>query len=109
VNVVGDVEGRDCILADDMIDTAGTVTEAARALKALGANDVYVCATHAVFSGPAIERLKAAPFAEIVVTDTINLAPEKRFERLTVLSVGELLSKAVRYTHAEQSVSSLFD
>jgi ribose-phosphate pyrophosphokinase len=109
VNVVGDVEGRDCILADDMIDTAGTVTEAARALKALGANDVYVCATHAVFSGPAIERLKAAPFTEIVVTDTINLAPEKHFERLTVLSVGELLSKAVRYTHAEQSVSSLFD
>jgi len=109
VNVVGDVEGRDCILADDMIDTAGTVTEAARALKALGANDVYVCATHAVFSGPAIERLKAAPFTEVVVTDTINLAPEKHFERLTVLSVGELLSKAVRYTHAEQSVSSLFD
>ena len=109
MNVVGDVEGRDCILADDMIDTAGTVTEAARALKALGANDVYVCATHAVFSGPAIERLKAAPFTEVVVTDTINLAPERRFERLTVLSVGELLSKAVRYTHAEQSVSSLFD
>jgi len=109
VNVVGEVEGRDCILADDMIDTAGTVTEAARALKALGANDVYVCATPAVFSGPAIERLKAAPFAEVVVTDTINLAPERRFERLTVLSVGELLSKAVRYTHAEQSVSSLFD
>src|SRR5205809_1149791 len=81
VNVVSDVEGRDCILADDMIDTAGTVTEAARALKALGANDVYVCATHAVFSGPAIERLKAAPFTEVVVTDTINLAPERRFER----------------------------
>src|SRR3982750_1968783 len=109
VNVVGEVEGRDCILTDDMIDTAGTITEAARALKALGANDVYVCATHAVFSGPAIERLKAAPFTEVVVTDTINLVPERRFERLTVLSVGELLSKAVRYTHAEQSVSSLFD
>ena len=109
LNVVGDVEGRDCILADDMIDTAGTVTEAARALKALGANDIYVCATHAVFSGPAVERLKAAPILEVVVTDTINLAPERRFEKLTVLSVGELLSKAVRYTHAEQSVSSLFD
>jgi ribose-phosphate pyrophosphokinase len=109
VNVVGDVEGRDCILADDMIDTAGTVTEAARALKRLGANDVYVCATHAVFSGPAVERLKAAPIVEVVVTDTIDLPPERRFERLTVLSVGELLSKAIRYTHAEQSVSSLFD
>ena len=109
VNVVGEVEGRDCILADDMIDTAGTVTEAARALKRLGANDVYVCATHAVFSGPAVERLKSAPVVEVVVTDTIDLAPERRFERLTVLSVGELLSKAIRYTHAEQSVSSLFD
>jgi ribose-phosphate pyrophosphokinase len=109
VNVVGEVEGRDCILADDMIDTAGTVTEAARALKRLGANDIYVCATHAVFSGPAVERLRSAPIVEVVVTDTIDLAPERRFERLTVLSVGELLSKAIRYTHAEQSVSSLFD
>jgi ribose-phosphate pyrophosphokinase len=109
VNVVGEVEGRDCILADDMIDTAGTVTEAARALKALGANDIYVCATHAIFSGPAVERLRAAPIQEVVVTDTIDLAAERRFERLTILSVGELLSKAIRYTHAEQSVSSLFD
>ena len=109
VNVVGEVEERDCILADDMIDTAGTVTEAARALKRLGANDIYVCATHAVFSGPAVERLKSAPIVEVVVTDTIDLAPDRRFERLTILSVGELLSKAIRYTHAEQSVSSLFD
>jgi len=109
VNVVGDVEGRDCILADDMIDTAGTVTEAARALKNLGANDVYACATHALLSGPAVERLKAAPITEIIVTDTICLPPERRFDKLTVLSVGELLSKAIRYTHAEQSVSSLFD
>src|SRR5690349_14661657 len=109
VNVVGEVEGRDCILADDMIDTAGTVTEAARALKRLGANDVYVCATHALFSGPAVERLKAAPIVEVVVTDTIDLPADRKFERLVVLSVGELLSKAIRYTHAEQSVSSLFD
>jgi len=109
VNVVGEVEGRDCILADDMIDTAGTVTEAARALKRLGANDVYVCATHAIFSGPAVERLKSAPIVEVVVTDTIDLPADRRFERLTILSVGELLSKAIRYTHAEQSVSSLFD
>ncbi len=109
VNVVGDVEGRDCILADDMIDTAGTVTETARALKRLGANDVYVCATHALFSGPAVESLNAAPIVEVVVTDTIDLPLDRRFERLVILSVGELLSKAIRYTHAEQSVSSLFD
>lgn len=109
VNVVGEVEGRDCILADDMIDTAGTVSEAARALKELGAGDVYVCATHALLSGPAKERLRAAPITEVVVTDTIAIRDEARFDTLKVLSVGDLLSKAVRFIHAEQSVSSLFD
>jgi ribose-phosphate pyrophosphokinase len=109
VNVVGEVEGRDCILADDMIDTAGTITEAAHALKRLGANAIYACATHALLSGPAIERLKNSPIVELVVTDTILLPPERRYDALTILSVGELLSKAIRYTHAEQSVSSLFD
>jgi len=109
VNVVGEVEGRDCILADDMIDTAGTVSEAARALKELGAGDVYVCATHALLSGPAKERLSDAPIKEVVVTDTIAIKEEARFDTLKVLSVGDLLSKAVRFIHAEQSVSSLFD
>jgi ribose-phosphate pyrophosphokinase len=109
VNVVGEVADRDVLIPDDMIDTAGTVSEASRALKALGARDIYVCATHALLSGPAIERLKAAPIAEVAVTDTIALTPDRRFDRLKVLSVGELLSKAIRYTHSEQSVSSLFD
>lgn len=107
--MVGEVEGMDCIIPDDMIDTAGTVCEAARALKELGARDIFVCATHALLSGPAVQRLKEAPIAEVVVTDSIALAPEKRFDRLTVLSVGELLAKAIRFTHSEQSVSSLFD
>ena len=109
LNVVGDVEGRDCLIPDDMIDTAGTVTEAARALKKLGANDIYVCATHALLSGPAVERLCAAPIVEVAVTDTISIPEERRFPQLKVLSVGELLAKAVRFTHSEQSVSSLFD
>jgi ribose-phosphate pyrophosphokinase len=109
VNVVGEVEGKDCLLADDMIDTAGTVSEAATALKELGARDVYVCATHALLSGPAVERLSKAPIKEVTVTDTIWVAPEKRFPTLCVLSVGELLSKAIRYIHSEQSVSSLFE
>jgi ribose-phosphate pyrophosphokinase len=109
VHVVGEVAGRDCLIPDDMIDTAGTVSEAARALKALGANDIYVCATHALLSGPAVRRLSEAPIMEVAVTDTIALGPEKRFDKLKVLSVGELLAKAVRYTHSEQSVSSLFD
>jgi ribose-phosphate pyrophosphokinase len=109
VNVVGEVDGRDCILADDMIDTAGTISEAAHALKRLGANSVYACATHALLSGPAIKRLMDSPIVEVAVTDTILLPSERQFERLTILSVGELLSKAIRYTHAEQSVSSLFE
>ncbi|MHB1263623.1 MAG: ribose-phosphate diphosphokinase [Gemmatimonadaceae bacterium] len=109
VNVVGDVSGRDCILADDMIDTAGTVSEAARALKKLGARDVYVCATHPLLSGPAVQRIMEAPIKEAVVTDTIAIRGESRFDKLVVLSVGELLAKAIRFTHQEQSVSSLFD
>ena len=109
LNVVGEVEGRDCLIPDDMIDTAGTVTEAARALKALGAHDIYVCATHALLSGPAVERLSSAPIVEVTVTDTIAIPEERRFEQLKVLSVGELLAKAIRFTHSEQSVSSLFD
>jgi ribose-phosphate pyrophosphokinase len=109
VHVVGDVVGRDCVLVDDMIDTAGTVSEAARALRKLGAERVFVCATHALLSGPAVERLTAAPIDEVTVTDSIAVRPEKRFDKLTVLSVGELLAKAIRFTHSEQSVSSLFD
>ncbi len=109
VNVVGEVEGRDCLLSDDMIDTAGTVSEAARALKDLGARDVYVCATHALLSGPAVERLSNAPIKEVTVTDSVWISEEKHFPQLQVLSVGELLSKAVRYIHSEQSVSSLFE
>lgn len=109
VNVVGEVEGRDCLLTDDMIDTAGTVSEASCALKDLGARDVYVCATHALLSGKAVERLSKAPIMEVTVTDTVAIPDEKRFEKLHVLSVGELLSKAIRYIHSEQSVSTLFE
>ena len=109
LNVIGDVDGKNCLIADDMIDTAGTVSEAARALKRLGAKNVYVCATHALLSGPARDRLSEAPIAEVTVTDTIDIPEERRFPTLHVLSVGELLAKAIRFTHAEQSVSSLFD
>ena len=109
MNVVGEVEGMHCVLVDDMIDTAGTVSEASRALKDMGAKDIYVCATHALLSGPAKERLVNAPIREIAVTNTIHIPDERQFDKLTVLSVAELLAKAVKFTHAEQSVSSLFD
>ncbi len=109
VNVVGEVEGKDCLLADDMIDTAGTVSEAAKALKDLGARNIYVCATHALLSGPAVERLSNAPITEVAITDSILLPESKRFDKLTVLSVGELMAKAIKFTHSDQSVSSLFE
>lgn len=109
MNVVGEVEGFDCILVDDMIDTAGTVCEASTALKKRGAKDVYVCATHALLSGKARDRIMNSPIREVAVTNTIHIAPERQFDKLAVLSVGELLAKAVRLTHAEQSVSSLFE
>ncbi len=109
VNVVGNVEGRDCLIPDDMIDTGGTMTEAVHALKRLGARDIYCCGTHALLSGPAIDRLSAAPIKEVAVTNTIQLPPERRFDQLKVLSIARLLAKAIGYTHSDQSVSSLFD
>lgn len=109
VNVVGEVSDRDCVIPDDMIDTAGTMSEAVRALKRLGAKDVYCCATHALLSGPAVERLSTSGVKEVVVTNTIAIPPERRFEQLTVLSIAGLLAKAIGYTHSDQSVSSLFD
>jgi ribose-phosphate pyrophosphokinase len=109
LNVVGEVQGRDCIIPDDMIDTAGTMAEAVNALKRLGAEDVYCCATHGLLSGPAVDRLTASPVKEVVVTNTIDIPAARRFDRLRVLSIAGLLSKAVGYTHSDQSVSSLFE
>jgi len=108
VNVVGDVTDRDCLLVDDMIDTAGTMTEASHALARLGARSVYACATHALLSGPAVDRLSASPIKEVAVTNTMLIPEERRFETLKILSVAELLAKAIHFTHSSQSVSSLF-
>jgi len=109
VNVVGEVEGRDCLIPDDMIDTAGTITEAAAALQRLGARRVFAFATHALLSGPAVERLRTSKIEEVTVTNTIRLPEERRFERLKVLSVAGLMAKAIGYEHSNQSVSALFD
>jgi ribose-phosphate pyrophosphokinase len=108
VNVVGDVTDRDCLLVDDMIDTAGTMSEASHALRRLGARTVYACATHALLSGPAVDRLSASPIAEVAVTNTTHIPEERRFEKLKILSVAELLAKAIHFTHSSESVSSLF-
>lgn len=108
VNVVGEVEGRTCLIVDDMVDTAGTLTNGIYALKERGAAAVYACATHALLSGRASERLQGAPVEEVVVTNTIGIAPELRFPKLKVLSVAGLLSDAIRYIHSNASVSQLF-
>ncbi|HSG82817.1 MAG TPA: ribose-phosphate pyrophosphokinase [Gemmatimonadota bacterium] len=108
VTVVGDVKGKNCLLPDDMIDTGGTVAGAVRALKERGAKDIYICATHALLSGPAVSRLSELP-AEVTVTDTILVPDEKKWPQLKILSVAELLSRAIRYIHDNESVSSLFE
>jgi ribose-phosphate pyrophosphokinase len=109
VNVVGEVEGKDCLIPDDLIDTAGTVSEAAKALNRLGAKRIFVCATHALLSGPAAQRLSDAPIEEVAVANTIDVPAERRFAKLKTLSVGALLAKAIANTHRDKSVSSLFD
>lgn len=104
--VVGDVEGKTCILLDDMVDTAGSVCAAHAALLEAGANpDIYLAATHAVFSGPAVDRLKKTRFKEVVVTDTIPLSEAKRFDGLVVLSVAPLLARVIRSVHEAKSVT----
>ena len=110
VSVIGDVAGKNVMMFDDMITTAGTVSEAAKLVRKEGAEGVFVAATHGVFAGPALERLAAAELNEIVVTDTIPLRSEvkERLSNLTVLSVANLIGEAIRRIHEHRSVSALF-
>ena len=108
LNVIGDVEGKTAVLVDDLIDTAGTIVEGARLLRSEGARQVYACATHAVFSGPAISRLSSGVIEEVIVTNTIPLPVARQFEQLTVLSVANLLGETIWRIHEDSSVSSMF-
>jgi ribose-phosphate pyrophosphokinase len=110
MNVIGDVNGRTCILQDDIIDTAGTTVKAATALRASGAERVFACAVHGVLSGPAMERLEAAPIEQVIITNTIPLHSDraKGCGKIRQLSVARLLGQAIRSIHEETSVSSLF-
>ena len=107
--VVGEVEGRVCVLVDDMIDTAGTITKAADALMAEGAAGVVIAATHAILSGPAVDRLKACQAREVIVTNTLPIPPEHEFDKLTTLSIAPLISRAIQEVFEDGSVTSLFD
>jgi len=109
MNVIGDVSGRTCIIQDDITDTAGTITKAAVALKANGAERIFACAVHGVLSGPALERIEKSPIDKMIVTNTIPLTSEKAHcEKIKVLSVARLLGQAIKSIHEETSVSSLF-
>ncbi len=107
--VVGDVEGRDCILVDDMIDTGGTITEAVKVLYNAGARDVIIAATHGVLSDPATQRLEGCGASEVVITDTLPIPEDKRFPQLTVLSIAPLLARAIHEVFEDGSVTSMFD
>ena len=108
MNVIGDVKGKTAVLVDDMIDTAGTLLGAGKLLREEGATKIYACATHAVFSEPAVSRLSSGVFEEVIVTNTIPLPESKQFKQLTVLSVANLLGEAIWRIHEDSSVSSMF-
>ncbi|KPU42800.1 ribose-phosphate pyrophosphokinase [Oxobacter pfennigii] len=109
MNIIGDVKGKTAILVDDMIDTAGTIVLGAKSLKEMGAKEVLACCTHAVMSGPAVERLKDSVISELVVLNTINLPEEKKFDRLKVLSVAPVFAEAIKRIYEDLSVSKLFE
>lgn len=109
MNIIGDISGKTAILIDDMIDTAGTITLGAQALIDRGARDVYACCIHPVLSGDGVDKLARSPIREVVVTNTIALPPEKRIDKIRVLSVAELMAEAVLRVHTHRSISQLFD
>ncbi|HEY5503411.1 MAG TPA: ribose-phosphate diphosphokinase [Candidatus Anoxymicrobiaceae bacterium] len=107
LHVIGEVEGKTAILIDDMVDTAGTMVEAADALKKHGALEIYACATHAILSGSAVERIKLSEIKELVVTNTLPVPPEKKIDKITVLSIAPLLANTITAVFKEESVSEI--
>ena len=110
MNVIGDVEGKTCLMVDDMIDTAGTIVQGAEALVKNGAKEVYACCTHGVLSGPAIERINASPIKELVVLDTIDM-PEtvKNCPKIKIVSVAKYIAKAITVIYSDTSLSAIYE
>jgi len=109
MNIIGDVEGKRCILVDDMIDTAGTICNAANALRDLGATAVYACCTHGVLSGPAFDRLNSSAIEELVMLNTVDLPPEADIDKIKALSVAPLFAEAIQRIHDDEPISKLFE
>jgi len=109
MNIIGDVKDKTAIMVDDMIDTAGTIVAAAQALMDYGAKEIYACCTHPVLSGPAVERIQNSPIKELIVLNTIPLPPEKRIDKIKVLSVADLFAEAINRIYEDVAISTLFD
>lgn len=109
MNIIGDIEGKTAILVDDMIDTAGTITNAANALVKMGAKEVYACASHAVLSGPAIQRIQDSAIKELILLNTIQLPEEKKIEKIRMLSVAPIFAEAMRRVFSNESISTIFE
>ena len=109
MNIIGDIKDKNCVILDDMIDTAGTICNAAKALDDLGARSVYACATHAVLSGPAIERIEASPIREMVLLNTIPIPEEKRLKKITVLSTGHIFAETISRIYSYKPISVMFN
>ena len=107
-DIMGEVTGKNILIVDDLVSTAGSLVEAVRALKKEGARDIYAAVTHPVLSGPAMDRLVSSPLKELVVTDTIPIPADRRLPKITVLSVAPLFAEAIRRIHQEESISGLF-
>ena len=109
MNIIGDVKGKKCLMVDDMIDTAGTICQGAAALHANGASEIYACCTHAVLSGPAIERIQNSAITKLVVLDTIPLTEEKKLDKIEVLSVAKLFAVAIENIYFDRKMSDIYD
>ena len=109
MNIIGDVKGKRCLMVDDMIDTAGTICQGAEALHANGASEIYACCTHAVLSGPAIERIKNSPITKLIVLDTIPLTEEKKLDKIEVLSVSKLFALAIENIYLDKKMSDIYE
>lgn len=109
MNIIGDIKGKNCIILDDMIDTAGTITNAANAIKDMGAKEVYACATHGVLSGPAIERLEKSAIKELVILNTLPIPEEKKIDKMTILSAAPIFAETISRVYTHGSVSAMFN
>ncbi len=109
LNVIGDVDGKNALIVDEEIDTAGSLVKVAQALKKGGAKDIYACSTHAILSGPAVKRIAESPVKEVVVTDSVPIPPRKRISKIKIISIAPLLGEAIRRIHTGQSIGAMFE